>query len=69
MSMRTEWFAASYTSVKVVGPDTKVGEFNVDPENYAVVIANDEVAVLEGTPDQLRAMLQKALNALPATSA
>lgn len=74
MSVRYEWFDAQSTFPVYRAPGTDVtdgtpadddtgDEYAVD--RGAVVFFGDEAAVLHGTPEELRALLTRALETLP----
>lgn len=65
MSVRFEGAWASGTAVEVAGAGTTLGEDEVAEGHVAVVFSYDEVFYVEGTPDELRTLLQRALDALP----
>lgn len=75
MSVRYEWISATYCRVEWVpdGYDVRTGappDDDSDPDQIttyggALLLAGDEVTVLAGTPDEVRAVLQRALDALP----
>ena len=74
MSIRYEWFTAACVGVEYVEPGQTVdgsepvdGPFHDEyvAEDGALVLSGDEATVLHGTPDQLRALLNRALAALP----
>lgn len=77
MGVHVEWMDAKYTSVgvieagamwdgEIVGPDNDQGEDVVNAGNVAITLGGDTVVVVEGTPDRLRELLQRALDGLPA---
>lgn len=85
MTVRYEWHSAEHTRVGYVPPmhfpdgeeateeDRAAAAEGYEVEGMtqtgALVLSSDEAAVIEGTPDELRALLLRALAALPAGSA
>lgn len=63
MSVHIEWMAAS-DGVKVVPAGTEIGQDTVDAGHVALVFGADSLAVVEGTPKQVRDILTRALAAL-----
>ena len=61
MSIRWSGMAAEGTFVEVVGEGTETGEDIVQPGDVAVVFSADDAHVIEGTPAQVRALLESAL--------
>lgn len=65
MSMHMIGLHAENTLVQVDGEGTEIGEDTVGAGRVALSLGSySDVAVIEGTPDEVRALLQKALDAL-----
>lgn len=60
MSQRVEWFDAAATGVEVVRKGDRVGGDPVTAA-VAVVLSADDAVVIEGTADEVRRLLSRAL--------
>lgn len=61
MSVRIEWLDAENTHMYTVSPGTTMpDDQHVNNDKHAIVISADNLIVIEGTKNQLRALLQNA---------
>lgn len=63
MSQHIEWMSAS-DGVTVAPTGTEIGQDTVDDGNVALVFGGNDIAVVEGTPEEVRDLLSTALVAL-----
>ena len=70
MSVRYEWGSAAHPffAIEVVPEGTRHGEFSVTAE-AGIVIATDDVYVLEGSIDDLQSAMIRVLSELDALKA
>jgi len=61
MTIRWSQMNAPHTFVEVVGEGTETGETEVQPGQVAVIFSADDAHVIDGTPAQVKALLEAAL--------
>lgn len=69
MSLQVEWFDADYADIRVASRGETVGDYDVSTEAALVLFKtfDSEAAVLEGSREDLKRLLRKALRDLDGT--
>ena len=67
MSVRIEWMSATSTQIEIIAPgEDWIGAEHQEPDQYVLAISGDECTAIEGDVDDLKALANRILDALPA---
>jgi hypothetical protein len=61
VSIRYEGASASSTTLSAMSPGSAIGEDELEPGQYALVIGYDEVFYVQGTPDELHRFAERVM--------
>lgn len=61
MTLRWSGMEAGHTFVEVVGEGTEIGEDEIKPGWVGIIFSADDAHVIEGTPAQVKDLLESAL--------
>lgn len=66
MSVHIEWMKASETAVEIIAPgEDWIGAHDQEPDQHVLALSTNEVAAIEGTTTELRAIAERILALLP----
>ena len=64
MGVHVEWVDAATTRVAVVPPGEVGGPYGTENDWHALVLVGDDEVVIEGSPAELKALVERMLRAL-----
>lgn len=59
MGVHVEWVDAATTRVAFVPPGEVEDSYGTENDRHALVLADDDLVVIEGTPAELKALIER----------